>query len=476
MSDQKKNDKPEVAIKEAPSKNKIMIKWAINIIIPLLIFLIPIGGDYTAQFRMFFVVTAFGIILLATENIPLFAGCLLLPLLYAIVLEQPNTVVYKSWTEDVPWMMLGGSILTMAMNKTGFLKRLSYRCVLLFGGSFRGILFGMMFFGVVISSVLSGIPVKAIILGSVAIGICNAMDFKLGSKEASAIGLAAIAATLGPSYLYLTGSGGNIVTFNAAASVGVQTPEYFEYMTHMAIPQLIYVVLTIFAIDIMFRPKVAVQSSGYLKEELAKLGKTTLPEKKVIVLFVLLLIGLITTAQTGLKPHQLFISAAIILMCPGVSIVSGQDISKVNFTQLFFVLACLTIGNVSSALGVGSFLANTIYPYISGSISSLMAGVWGFGMAVNFGLTPTAAYSTFTGPIVEMANAAGMNPIPLLYTFVHGLEQILLPYEYAPALIIFGYGMISMGNFVKYNLVRALISIGCIFLIFIPYWTLIGLM
>ena len=118
----------------------------------------------------------------------------------------------------------------------------------------------------------------------------------------------------------------------------------------------------------------------------------------------------------------------------------------------------MSIGVVSSALGVGEFVATTVYPYIAGSTTRMFAGLWGMGFLANFALTPTAAYSMFTEPLINMATLAGINPIPVLYAFSHALEQVLFPYEYVAPLLIYGYGMISMKNFVKYNAMRAVLS------------------
>ncbi len=106
----------------------------------------------------------------------------------------------------------------------------------------------------------------------------------------------------------------------------------------------------------------------------------------------------------------------------------------------------------------------------------MFAGVWGLGFVSNFILTPLAAYSTFTLPVVEMTALAGIDHMPVIYTFVHSLEQVIFPYEYAPVLLIFGFGLVPFKDFVKYNAIKVVLSIICIFLVYIPYWNLIGLL
>lgn len=455
---------------------KTMLKWLLNVIIPLAIAFIPTTESFTSSIKWFLVITIFVIVLFATNNIPLLAASILLPILYMVLLQIPMESVFSPWTTTTPWLALGGSLLTLALQKTGLLKRIAYRCILLFGGKFRGLLFGMMFVGVVISVVMSDVAAKAILLGALALGICNALEFELGGRASSAIGLAAIAACLGPSYLYYTGSSSTIVIMSIAESVGVAIPSWGEYFFHMAPPQMIYIILSVLIIDFFFKPDQAIDAKQFIEAELQKMGRMSKEEIKLIVICLLVVAGIATNSIHGYPTSHFFILAAVVLMSPGIRILTPEDGKKANYGAILFITACMSIGVVSSSLGVGEFVATTVYPYIAGSTTRMFAGLWGMGFLVNFALTPAAAVSMLTEPLVNMANLAGINPIPVLYAFNHALEQVLFPYEYAAPLLIYGYGMISMKNFVKYNAMRALLSLVCIFAIFIPYWSLIGIM
>jgi di/tricarboxylate transporter len=455
---------------------KNMIKWAINIILPLIVLMIPVSATFTPAIKTFLVITVLCVGLMATENIPIFAASLLLPVLYALFLDGVNNgVIYKPWTTDVPWLTIGGSVLTIALQKSGLLKRLAYKTILLFGANFKGMIFGMMAVGIVISAVMANLPAKAILLGAFALGICEAMDFKLGSREASALGLAAIASCLGPSYLYYTGSGGTIVTMGIAEGLGVDIPTWSEYFMHMALPQLIYTIITVIAILVLFKPEQDISSKDYIQNELKEMGKMSPKESKLAIVSALLVILIATAGSHPLNPTQLFLVVAAILMFPGINVIAPGDVKDINITPVIFITTCMTIGFVSGSIGFGGFVSNIVYPLIEGATGRVMGGLWSLGFVMNFALTPTACYSVLTEPVISMAQAAGLNPVPVIYAFVHGVEQVLLPYEYVPVLIIYGYGMTSFGSFVKYGVVRAIISFICIFAIFIPWWKIIGI-
>ncbi|HAL74028.1 MAG TPA: hypothetical protein DCM45_02915, partial [Clostridiales bacterium] len=259
------------------------------------------------------------------------------------------------------------------------------------------------------------------------------------------------------------------------ASVGVQVPTWTQYLAHIFIPQLIYVFLTVLVIDLFFKPDEEIQSKAFFKSELVSFGKMSKAEKMIAVISIILIALIATSSWHGISIGWLFVFAAVIMMLPGINLVKQEDVKQINYTFILFVVACLTIGIVSVSMGVGQFIANAFLNIINGSLIQTITGVWGLGFLINFALTPLAAYSAFSAPIVSIAQGFSINPLPVIYTFIHALEQVVFPYEYAPVLIIFGYGMISMGRFAKYNIIRAIISLACILAIFIPYWKLIGL-
>lgn len=456
--------------------NMTAIKWVINFIIPLLIAFIPVTEAFTQDIKTFAVVSVFAIILIATENISVFATAIALPIAYIYLLDITATQAFSPWTQEMPWMMLGGSVVAIALQKTGLLKRIAYRCILLCGGSYRGVIYGFMILGIITAPVINGVAPRGTLFGALALGICQALNLKMNTRGAAGLGVTALAAAITPTAITLTGSSDNVAAFGVAQAAGFDVPTWTEYFLHMALPQLIVTILTFVAIDFMFRPKEPLQGKPYFKQELATFGKMSGGETKMLIVSVALIALVATSGVHGVAPGHLFVLVAALLMVPGIAVIDEKDMAKVNYKFVFFIAACLSIGVVSGVVGFGSFVSNALYPYIAGSTNALFGGVWALGFMSNFALTPLAAFSGFTAPVAQMAIDAGVNHFAVLYTFINSLTHILFPYEYAPALIVFGYGMISMKDFIKYNAVRAAIGIVAIFAIFIPFWNLIGLL
>ncbi len=255
--------------------------------------------------------------------------------------------------------IIGGFIITIALRKTGFLKRLSYMTILLCGGTTRGILYGLMIVGILVAAIITDPMAKAILLGTLVIGICDALDIQKGSKNGTVLGMATFAITLAPSFIFMTSTGFMSVV-SILSTAGYHTPAYIEYLFHMAVPQIIYCFITVLMIDLLFRPEPASKSKDFFKEELAKLGKITTNEWKLLAICAFLMIMLVTTSYHGLLTAWVFLMVAIMTMLPGIDLVEAEDIKGINFTFVMFVVACLTIGIVSNKYGVGTFIANLV--------------------------------------------------------------------------------------------------------------------
>ena len=90
-------------------------------------------------------------------------------------------------------------------------------------------------------------------------------------------------------------------------------------------------------------------------------------------------------------------------------------------------------------------------------------------------MTPLAIFSLITDPILMMVTQMGYSPIPFTYAISACSEAIIFPYEYVPYLIVYGFGMIRMNDFIKYNIIRSILVFGGILFVLVPYWYLIGL-
>ncbi len=451
---------------------KQKIFWLITILLPAAILFIPESVTFTYQVKLFLSLTCCAILMFAFELLDNFVPAVLLPVGYTLCHVVPSTVAFAPWTSSIPWMMIGSLIFINCVERIGLLKRAAYFVVLKTGGSYNGVIYGFMVAGIIINLVLPG--ALTIPLIALAYGICIALD--LGrSKTSAGIMIGAAMAAMLPAYLSYNPIGIGIVMGLATESFGI-TLSWMQNFLHNLI-FIPYCFLMAFVVTKLFKPDVSFQGKDYFEQEYHALGKIDFMEKKAAVLTILLAIFLVTDSLHHLDKNWGWLFAAVAIFLPGVNIGLKEDIEKINLSLVVFVASCLTIGTVSGAIGIGQIISAAVLPFMqqSGSVA-LIAIVWLIAVSFNFLLTPLAEMAALTVPILQITQDMGVNPYPVIYAFLQGLDQVIFPYEYFNYLFLFSFGLIYSKDFMKFFAAKMGINLLYVMAIAVPYWFIIGLL
>ena len=120
----------------------------------------------------------------------------------------------------------------------------------------------------------------------------------------------------------------------------------------------------------------------------------------------------------------------------------------------------MAIGIVAGTLGIPAWLAGKLVPYlqqIDSNAGSSMFAYW-VGVVANLVLTPVAAATSLSVPMAEIATSLNLGIKPILYSFLYGLDQFFLPYELAPALIMFATGYVRVRYLIGIMLTRMVLA------------------
>lgn len=90
---------------------KVLAKWLVIVLVPLAIYLLPISENFTLSIKLFFVVTAFGILTFVLEPFDYAIGALLMMSGYVLTGLSPMASVFKPFTQSIPWMVFGCLLL-----------------------------------------------------------------------------------------------------------------------------------------------------------------------------------------------------------------------------------------------------------------------------------------------------------------------------------------------------------------------------
>lgn len=468
--------KVETSTKATEKINSDKLKWLTSILVPLLFLVIPLP-QATTEIRIFLALTLWAVICWVTEIISDSLVGMILPVLYIIFkLAQPNQVFGGPWSTSVPWTVLGGMVIGMVIITSGLAKRIAYWTILKTGSSFKGLLLGIMLAGIIIAPFIPAVTGKIAIMAPIAVGICQALNLSPKSRASSAITLTAFLAVASPCNSYLTGGGQIVMATNLLASVTKSPISWSGYALHNFIINIIWSFLCVFIVMILLKPEKDIAAKEIIEQKYNELGKVTSDQRKIALLLVFTLAALVTDKFHKIDSGWVFMLVAAVCFLPFMNLMDNERLTKCNFKMIFFITGSMAIGVAAKTTGASQWIANMLFPYLStGSTIFTLGAVWLFGVVMNFIVTPLAAIASFTVPITEMAIKLGINPQPVLYTFLQGLDQYIFPYEYAVLLILYTYGYTSLKDLVKVLGVKMVLSLIFVLVVSYPYWKLIGL-
>lgn len=456
--------------------SQTLFKWMITLLVTFSVFLIPINDSYTHELRIFFAITLFCILIVAFEFFDTIIPAVLLPTMYLISGIVPAPIAFGSWTSTTVWMIFGAILLANVLEECGLLPRLAYWCILKCGASFTGIMFGIFFAGVALNFVT--FCQAFIIMMVFGYGIIKAL--KLQPSLAS--GILCFATMLGgegapSSFMYNPG-------YLALAEEGIRqvvpgfTAVWYEMIFYNGLIFFFFIFI-LWMMSIIFKTKDIKLEGGkeYFQKEYQNLGPVSRKEKISIFVLVILMIYLFTGPWHKYPAAYGFMILPYLLFLPGIEVGTKSAVKKINFSIFFFIASCLGIGSVGGALGFGQLLSNVVTPLLQDSSPLFALLVMIFcGMLGNLFMTPYAMMAGLSMPFAQIGVDLGLDPMATVMSLVIATDLVFFPYEVAPYLLMFGFGMISMKDFVRFNLAKTILTFIFFIVVIYPMWSFFGLL
>lgn len=452
----------------------MILKWLVTLLVPAAICLIPLNEFFTANLRMFFVITVFVIMMVAFEFFEILIPALLLQTLYLLSGIVSVETAYGSWANTTVWMILGALILANVLEECGLLQRIAYWCINKCGGTFTGTMYGIFLTGVVISTITFGNGF--IIMVTMAYGVCLAMNLKKSTASALVCFMGMLGGETTCCFLYNPG-------YLSLGVAGIQQfiPDFFVNWYIMLIYQWPLLILCLFIIWLfskVYKTKNIAFDGGkeYFRKVYAELGPMTGKEKKALVILSILIVYLVTCPIHGYSDAYGFMLIPYLLFLPGIRVGSFETVRKTNFSIIFFIASCFSIGMVGTALGVGDLISHLVSPILQGksTLFSLLV-MLSFGVFANLFMTPFAMMAGLSAPFAQVALDLGINPLASVMTLMTATDMVFFPHEVAPYLVVYGFGLISMKDFITMHGIKTIITYLFFAAVLYPYWILFGL-
>ncbi len=464
---------------EIKKERTMWIKWAITIAVTILFCMLPAGEVYTPEIKKFMAITVFTLLVFIFELMPVIIISVMIPLLFVIFKVGTAQQAFSGWSNDAVLMMLSALVLVGCFKRTNLTKRILFGAMAKLGGSLNALIFGVVV--VAIGCVYVGIPFGSILL------ICMlAFMQDIGVKKGSNMGALLMFVTFlayNSIGLMLTYDPMFAMFMNFAqkigATIGIDPSHYnvtfYEYAFHnlIFIPEFF---IYVFLAKKIFKPETEYEFSGeYFTKRYKELGEMNTIEKKTFVPIITLFLLYATQGKTGLTVAQCNMIVTAIFFLPGLSIAKFDDLKGIDYGPVFFCAGSLAIGTLANSCGAGKLLADIVAGIVAGDPFVNAGSSYMVAYILNLLLTPMAVCAVMGSSLVQIAFNLGVDPIPMAYAFVQGLNNVLLPHEGAVYLMFFGFGFWKMKQFMKVFTMKAVVTLVYLVVIAVPYWLFLGL-
>jgi di/tricarboxylate transporter len=214
----------------------------------------------------------------------------------------------------------------------------------------------------------------------------------------------------------------------------------------------------------LYPPEVKSLPGGvqHLKDELLRFGPWSPLEKKALAL-MFVAIGFWATDFLHHIPSSLIgLGIGLFGVLPFVRILKIEDVKRINFLQLFFVAAAVSMGKVLTASRGLAFLANIVFgwlePLLARPLLSVFALYWTGFVYHLFLASEISMLGTSMPLLMQFATEHGLNPLKLGMLWVFSSGGKIFVYQSGVLVIGYAYGYFRAKDILRLGLILSLVD------------------
>lgn len=471
----------------------------VGLIVPLCIFLFASFGESVQTSRMAAIALMMSIFWV-TEAIPL-AATALLPLTFFPLLGIASSKATASqYMNSTVFLLIGGFMIALAMQKWNLHKRIALNILGLFGGHPVQIIFGFMLASAGLSMWISNTATTLVML-PIALAIISRFEKLFSAEQAHrfTVGLLlsiAYSASIG-GMMTLVGTAPNLVFAQFYQIVNSESIGFAQWML-IAVPiglSMLLVVFVFISLHYLTALPKTYNLSQVVEDEKNQLGNMTNAEK--IVLLVFGITAVLWVTRKGINMGEIVFQgwgsylsfgdmiddgsvavamATLLFFIPAKGKQGNRDriLNQHVFSELPWSIVILFGGGFAVAYGFSEsglsvYLAEQLVGLKSVSLPVLILFV-SSGMNLLTELTSNTATTQLVMPIlISTAKVMEINPVWLMVPAVLSAScAFMFPVATPPNAIIFGSGKIKVFEMVKAGIILNIIAV--LVISGISYW------
>lgn len=404
---------------------KIGIPLAIAVFALLLLMPTPAGLSYSGQKALAIFCAA--LTLWVAGSIPIYLTSMLAIIALTLTGTVKERVAFETLGFDVIWLMVSAFVLTAAMVKSNLARRFALWMITSFGGTPKRTLLVLIFINFALAFFVPSTTARASLMVPICVILLEIYRAVPGqSNFGRLMMLLGVQADAVATSGVMTGTAANMIAVKFIKEQAGTDIGYMDWLL-AAMPSAILTMLLTFFVGLRlfdFRGETGFsEGMAKLKEQLASLGKLTLPEKKAMVIFVLTLLLWATEDYQeawfngfGISVYMTAVIAATLCLMPGVGLITWKE-ANIKWDLMIFAAGAYAAGNaLESTKGAQWIIGKLVYGLGLETMApaTVYVVVIFMSMFSHMIFTSKTVRTTIMIPaFIALAKTLGMNPVTL---------------------------------------------------------------
>ncbi len=410
----------------------------------------------------------------ATDALPVHVTSFLFFATALILKVAPPATVFSGFHAGAVWLVFGGVVLGLALQRTGLATRIAEAVLLNFGASRKRLFFGVSITAFGFAFVMPSGMSRVVLLVPIVTALADRVGYLPGTRGRDGLVIAAAFSTIVVPMGILPAVVPNLVMAGLIESIYHVTLQYGPFLVlNLTVSGSLALVTIIVLSTVAFRDKEPARVERGERKPLSR------DERLLTLVLMLTLILWSTDTWHGIAPAWIALGAAVFCLLPITGLVPAAELSqKVNYAPWFFVAGIIGLGAVVAQTG----LAKTL-----GALLIHVAGLSPDHDAYNFGAmmlagsmlsllaNPAGASAVLTPLAGEIAKATGWPLETAMLSQVLCFMVIFLPYQIAPVLTAMLLGNVAYARMARFCLGYSAVYIFVIAPLNFLWWRYLGM-
>lgn len=423
------------------------------------------------------------IILWGFSVFPFFVTALLLNVLIVLTKSVSFETTFAGIMNSSWWLLLGAMGISIALKKTGIMKRFSYHILKLFPSGYTGQVLAVSAAGLVTNPFIPSVNAKVAMLLPMVKGLADTLGYQNRSRGNHGLWSAAYASVVVGSIGFATA---NLFSVAGMGMLPEETQQRFGWFTWFiaSFPwvAILFITMILFSI-LLYKPaeKDSGMSNDFINHELKKMGSMTKGEKISVAVLVVCIVFWALERKIGISSNMTALCGLLLLIMTGT--ISTKDFKEgIPWDMLLMIASLLGLGGVFKETGINGFITGVFSPLISGISGNPFLFVILICLIIYLIrfiiINPLMLLTVFIPLLVPFAEAAHISPWIVLFILLTSSSSWQQLYMSNFALVVFAaYGgetVLDYNQLAKLSWVYMTVNLLALCAM-VPYWMMIGL-